>query len=86
MSKEATMKINIQYIGSTRCVSIGELDVTVDGTTWRFPYGCVAIDTLDNSWYFTDYPKNFPEESKEVVTDVLNDYYPRGCESCEGCP
>lgn len=91
------MNIKINYDGKYPNLCSGRLIVYIDGEKWDFGThclvsgGCIKRDkdwnmwTEQGDWYIRDedYPKDFPEEYKELVINEINACIPHGC--CGGC-
>ena len=87
--------IRIEYDGEYPNLCSGQLIVYIDEDKWVFPKYClssggsVSFDDDWNEeishgpWCVNEWPNGFPEELKELVTDVINDEIPHGC--CGGC-
>lgn len=88
------MEIKIDYDGTYPNLCSGHLFVTIDDEKWDFGEYCLSSGgyvTFDNDWneYVTDgpwtvtFPKDFPDELKEIVEGEINMKIPWGC--CGGC-
>jgi len=90
------MNIKISYDGKyPNLCSNGDLVIIIDDVEWKFPDGClesggsVTFDADWNSdvssgpWSINKWPKNFPENLKEIVLEAINDQIEYGC--CGGC-
>ena len=89
------MKIDIEFNGDFPNLCSGDLVVIIDGERWIFPSHCLLsggsvnfdgnwMETvISGSWTITDWPDNFPEKLKEMVSQAVNDSIPHGC--CGGC-
>ena len=89
-------KIKIKYDGEYPCLCFGHLEVWVDDIYYDFGKGCLSSGggcgfsedytdsyVYDGDWTITDFPKDFPMELKEELTDIVNQEIPHGC--CGGC-
>lgn len=87
--------ITIEYDGTWPNLCGGHLYVTVDGTRWDFGNGCLMsggsveadadwnFEVLEGEWSISDWPKDFPDDKREVVINAVNTSVPNGC--CGGC-
>jgi hypothetical protein len=87
--------IRIEYDGRWPNLCSGKLVVTIDGERWEFPSYClssggsVSFDSDWNehvssgSWEIKEWPRNFPEQLKNVVRCAVNAEIDYGC--CGGC-
>ena len=88
------MDIKIEYDGSYPNLCRGNLVVIIDGSRWDFPDCCLYSNgginpnyegTYKGPWEINgdDWPEDFPEELKGLVTKAINEQIPLGC--CGGC-
>lgn len=91
------MNIRIEYDGKRPCLCMGHLIVWIDNKKWDFGSnvlksgGEIKRDDDCNMWaeqgewsiYQDCWPKDFPEEYKNLVIETINEEIPHGC--CGGC-
>jgi hypothetical protein len=89
------MKIIVKYDGAYPNLCSGTLRVFIDGKEWIFPDYCMSSGgnvTFDKNWSenvtrgrwsINAWPKDFPEDLKDNVTDEINSTVDWGC--CGGC-
>jgi len=85
------MKIEIKYDGAYPNLCSGKLVVIINGEEWVFPDYCLSSGgsvTFDENWEghvsegpwtITEFPQNFPDNLKSIVTDAVNSEIPYGC-------
>lgn len=88
-------KIAVEYDGEYPNLCGGTLKVTINRKKFKFPPFCLSsggcvnfspdwdAEVGEGPWTITDWPKNFPNELKDLVIDVVNQEIPHGC--CGGC-
>ena len=89
------MKIEIKYDGEYPNLCSGQLIVIIDGKEWIFPNYCLSSggsvsfdenwneEVTEGEWSIREYPKDFPEELKDIVLYEINNAIYHGC--CGGC-
>lgn len=88
--------MKLTYSGKYPVLCFGKLTVTDNSEkTWEFPEHCLSSGGhvwFDNNWFehvergswtISEWPKDFPEELKTEVLELVNREIPRGC--CGGC-
>lgn len=87
--------IQISYDGSFPNLCSGDLVVYLEKQKWVFPAHClssggsVSFDSdysetiTQGEWSINEWPENFPEEMKDLVSEKVNDEISHGC--CGGC-
>jgi len=89
------MSIEIEYDGAFPNLCAGQLVVIIDGKRWEFPSYCMESgggvwfddgwsEHVDSGpWSISRWPKGFPEDQMQAVTNAINESVPHGC--CGGC-
>lgn len=89
------MEIKIEYDGKYPCLCMGHLIVWIDDVKWDF--GRYSLSSgghihrnenwdmwaTEGEWSIDEFPKDFPNELKELVLLKINEEIPHGC--CGGC-
>jgi hypothetical protein len=86
--------IKVKYDGGYPNLCSGNLSITVNGKTWKFPSRCLSSGgnawvnghdegIEEGDWTIQEWPTEFPENLKKAVTNAVNDQVPHGC--CGGC-
>ena len=89
-------KIKIKYDGEYPCLCMGHLEVWVDDNYYDFGSCCLSsggccgfsedyVDSYveEGDWTIDKFPKDFPMELEEELTEIVNNEIPHGC--CGGC-
>lgn len=89
------MEIKIDYDGEYPCLCTGHLIVTIDDKVWDFGRSALVsggdiytdeedgMCTEQGDWEIEEYPRDFPDEYKELVLNKVREEIPQGC--CGGC-
>jgi hypothetical protein len=89
------VKIKIEYDGSYPNLCRGKLFIIIAGKKWEFPDYCLSSggsvsfddewneNVASGPWLIKEWPKDFPDEFKDSVTEAINSEIRWGC--CGGC-
>lgn len=85
----------VSYDGNYPNLCSGQLVLAIDGNNVVFPKYCLSSgggvffdndwqeEVTQGEWTISEFPKDFPEEMKELAVDIVNENIPFGC--CGGC-
>lgn len=87
--------VQISYDGCFPNLCSGTLKISINGTLWQFPQGCMKSGggvsfnkhweehVSHGPWEITEWPDDFPDEYKECTLEEVNEIVRHGC--CGGC-